>query len=72
MKSKALWILLFIVNINFPINIIAAEMPATQQNSLVLPPIRRIGLDIVDTNADEFRNFFYRTGYILTVKFIGI
>ena len=57
----------------FHINIFASEKdnsnlaiaPQTQQNSLILPPVRRVGIDIVETNVNEFRNFMRKQDRLL-------
>lgn len=35
----------------------AAEAPNTQGDTFLLPPVRRIGVDLVETNLDKFRMF---------------
>ena len=65
MVKKSILFLFFIINICFSMFVAATEIPATQQNSLVLPPIRRIGLNIVDVNVDEFRNFMRKQDRLL-------
>ncbi|MES2613996.1 MAG: hypothetical protein V4591_01120 [Bdellovibrionota bacterium] len=69
MKKKYLWFVLFF---NIPANIFAADVdsssasaPATQQNTMVLPPIRRVGLDLVESNVDEFRSFMRKQDLLL-------
>ncbi|WGL60220.1 hypothetical protein QEJ31_01200 [Pigmentibacter sp. JX0631] len=47
--------LLFYPLICFGLENPAAQSPITQGDTFLLPPLRRVGLDIVETNLDKFR-----------------
>lgn len=44
---------------------VAAIPPDTQDNTFLLPPIRRLGVDLVETNIDKFRIFMRKQDKLL-------
>ena len=58
-------ILLFVFNPLFCLENPASIPPNTQGDTFLLPPVRRVGVDIVETNIDKFRVFMRKQDRLL-------
>jgi hypothetical protein len=58
-------IFMFFFNGVFCLENPAAISPSTQGDTFLLPPVRRLGVDFVDTNIDKFRIFMRKQDQLL-------
>jgi hypothetical protein len=58
-------IMFFIFGSSFSLENPGAISPPTQNDTFLLPPVRRIGIDLLDTNLDKFRVFMRKQDRLL-------
>ncbi|BBH53509.1 hypothetical protein [Fluviispira sanaruensis] len=59
------FLLLFYIESLFSLENPTARPPSTQGDSFLLPPVRRVGIDILESNVDKFRIFMRKQDRVL-------